>query len=108
VAADFRAGAVAKPSFDQIVAAVADRFQVPKEEILGTSRRAPIVHARHVAIYVAREITNASWKHLGALFGNRDHTSMIHGCTKIGELMLKDSELDATVRSLIRNLYPEA
>jgi len=107
VAADFRAGAVAKPSFDQIVQAVAERFQVPKEEILGPSRRAPIVHARHVAIYVAREITNASWKHLGTLFGNRDHTSMIHGCTKIGEMMVRDSELDATVRSLIRNLYPE-
>jgi chromosomal replication initiator protein len=107
VAADFRKGA-AKPSFDQIVETVASRFQVSKEEILGSSRRAPIVHARHVAIYVAREITNASWKHLGIQFGNRDHTSMIHGCTKIGEMMLKDQELDATVRALIRDLYPEA
>ncbi|MCX7800589.1 MAG: chromosomal replication initiator protein DnaA [Fimbriimonadales bacterium] len=107
VAADFRKGA-AKPSFDQIVDAVAQRLQVPKEEILGSSRRAPIAHARHVAIYVAREITNASWKHLGVQFGNRDHTSMIHGYTKIGEMMLRDQELDATVRALIRDLYPEA
>jgi chromosomal replication initiator protein len=52
----FRTGALARPSFESIVEAVSNHFRVPTKEILGTSRRAPIVHARHVAIYVTRAI----------------------------------------------------
>jgi len=104
----YRAGSLAKPSFNQIVEAVARHFNIPKDEIMGTSRKAPIVHARHVAVYVTREITMDSWKHIGTLFGDRDHTSMMHGYQKISEMMAADRDLHVTVKALIRNLYPEA
>ncbi len=103
----YRAGSLAKPSFDQIVDAVGKHYKIDSEEIRGTTRKAPIVHARHVAVYVTREITGDSWKHLGSLFGNRDHTSMMHGYQKISERMNADKDLRAAVKMLIRNLYPE-
>jgi chromosomal replication initiator protein len=104
----YRAGVLVRPSFNHIVDAVAKHYGVPTDDIMGLSRKAPIVHARHIAIYVTREITKDSWKHIGALFGDRDHTSMMHGYQKISEMMASDRDLRTTVKTLIRNLYPEA
>jgi chromosomal replication initiator protein len=100
-------GAV-KPNFEQILTAVARTTRIEKEEIRGVSRKAPIAHARHMAVYVTREITGDSWKHIGALFGNRDHTSMMHGYKKIRDMMNRDKELSASVKALIRDLYPDS
>ena len=104
----FRAGALAKPGFNQIVDAVGKHFRISSDEIRGISRKAPIVHARHVAVFITREITGDSWKHIGGLFGDRDHTSMMHGYTKISEMMHQDKDLKAAVKMLIRNLDPES
>lgn len=104
----YRVGTMAKPGFDQIVGAVGAHFNVSAEEIKGVSRKAPIVHARHVSVYITREITGDSWKHIGGLFGDRDHTSMMHGYQKVNEMMKDDPDLSATVKRLIRTLYPEA
>ncbi|MBS1709687.1 MAG: chromosomal replication initiator protein DnaA [Armatimonadetes bacterium] len=98
---------IAKPSFDQILLMVGKHFQIEVSEIKGISRKAPIAHARHVAVYMTREITGDSWKHIGALFGNRDHTSMMHGYRKIRDMMDRDKELNSSVRMLMRDLYPE-
>lgn len=103
----FRNGTGLKPSFTQIVSAVAQHFKIPVEEIRGTRRQAPIVHARHVAVFLTREITGDSWKHIGTLFGDRDHTSMIHGYQKIHELMMRDREVRGDVKTLLRSLQPE-
>ena len=104
----YHVGTLAKPGFDHIVGAVGTHFQISPEEIKGTSRKAPIVHARHVAVYITREITGDSWKHIGGLFGDRDHTSMMHGYQKVSEMMKENPDLNATVKMLIRQLYPEA
>ena len=104
----YRTGTVAKPSFGMIVDAVSKHFRIPSDDIRGISRKAPIVHARHIAVYVTREITGDSWKHIGTLFGDRDHTSMMHAYQKINEYMVQDRELRGTVKMLIRNLWPEA
>lgn len=104
----YRAGVLAKPGFGQIVDAVSKHFKIPSDDIKGISRKAPIVHARHISVFITREITGDSWKHIGSLFGDRDHTSMMHGYQKISEMMHHDKDLRATVKMLIRNLYPEA
>ena len=96
-----------KPSFEQIVEQVGKLYKIDVQEIKGTSRKAPIAHARHVAVYVTREILGDSWKHIGALFGNRDHTSMMHGYKKIREMMNRDKDLNASVKMLMRDLYPD-
>lgn len=104
----YRSGLLEKPGFEQIVGAVGKHFKISSEEIKGVSRKAPIVHARHIAVYITREITGDSWKHIGGLFGDRDHTSMMHGYQKISEMMQQDRDLKAQVKMLMRNLFPEA
>jgi chromosomal replication initiator protein len=56
---------------------------------------------------MTRRITGDSWNHIGSLFGDRDHTSMMHGYQKIDEMMQKDKDFRATITMLIRNVYPE-
>lgn len=104
----YRVGALEKPHFNLIVDTVSKHFKIPSDDIKGNSRKAPIVHARHIAVYITREITGDSWKHIGGLFGDRDHTSMMHGYQKISEMMENDRDLKATVKMLMRNVYPEA
>lgn len=103
----YQSAGMAKPSFNQIVDAVGKHYNIASDEIKGTSRKAPIAQARHIAVYITREITKDSWKHIGGLFGDRDHTSMMHAYQKVSELMAKDKDLHASVKMLIRNLYPE-
>lgn len=103
----YRATTVVKPSFDQILHIVSRHTNIPVSDIQGTSRKAPIAMARHMAVYVTREITNDSWKHIGSLFGNKDHTSMLHANKKVREMMNRDKDLNASVRSMICDLYPE-
>jgi chromosomal replication initiator protein len=59
-------------------------------------------------VFITREITGDSWKHIGSMFGDRDHTSMMHGYQKVAQMMQQDKDLRATVKMLMRNLYPEA
>ena len=92
-----------KPNVDQILDLVSNHFRIPIEELKGASRKAPITHARHVAIYMIREISGDSWKHLGSIFGNRDHTSMMHAHQKIQEKITTDKQLENTINSFKQN-----
>jgi chromosomal replication initiator protein len=98
--------AFSKPGFGQIVDLVSNQFNISIDEIKGPSRKAPVVHARHIAIFLTRRITGDSWKHIGSQFGDRDHTSIMHGYQKIDELMHHDKELLGQVKSLMKNLNP--
>jgi chromosomal replication initiator protein len=103
---NFRSGQLAKPGCLQIMEAVGKHYKVSPEEIKGASRKAPIVFARHVAVYLAREITGDSWNHIGSQFGSRDHTSMMHGYQKISEMLNSDRDLRATIKMLMGTIYP--
>ena len=98
--------AFSKPGFGQIVDLVSHQFNISLDEMKGPSRKAPVVHARHIAIFLTRRITGDSWKHIGSQFGDRDHTSIMHGYQKIDELMHHDKELLGQVKSLMKNLNP--
>lgn len=98
--------AFSKPGVGQIVDLVSNQYNISIDEIKGHSRKAPVVHARHIAIFLTRRITGDSWKHIGSQFGDRDHTSIMHGYQKIDELMHHDKELLGQVKSLMKNLNP--
>jgi len=61
----------------------ADMFGFSVEEIIGASRRRPLVTARQVAMYVFRESTDLSYPAIAREFGGRDHTTVIHAVDKI-------------------------
>ncbi|MDX2065944.1 MAG: chromosomal replication initiator protein DnaA [Fimbriimonadaceae bacterium] len=97
---------VVKVSFQQIIETVSRVFDVPCEQILGDSRKAPIVQARHAAIYVVRRTTADSWKHIGSQFGDRDHTSMMHAYQRVESRMESDTNFKASIETVMRRIDP--
>ena len=55
-------------------------------------------------MYVTRSLTDLSFAEIGAKFGGRDHTTVLHACHKIENLMATDRELRNTVEDLIGTL----
>ncbi len=73
---------------------------IPVDQIVGTSRRRPIVEVRQIAMYVTRNETDLSFPKIGEAFGNRDHTTVIHGVKKIEQLIVDDVEMRNKVQTL--------
>ena len=72
---------------NDIINNTADYFRLGIDELTGTSRAQAIATARQIAMYLCREMTNLSLPKIGQLFGGRDHTTVMHACKKIAELM---------------------
>jgi chromosomal replication initiator protein len=70
-----------------IMATTATYFGLTVDELRGSSRTQQIARARQIAMYLCRERTGLSLPKIGELFGNRDHSTVIHACRKIAELM---------------------
>ncbi len=62
---------------DKIFAAVFKKYDITKEDILGKKRNKEIMRARHIAIFLIREITEMSYPNIGKLFGGRDHSTVL-------------------------------
>jgi chromosomal replication initiator protein len=87
---------------------VAERYGLTVEDIEGPSRRKDIAHARQIAVYIARELTQSSFPALGAAFGGRDHSTIMHAYQKMQDLLrdtpLLKNEIDSLMEDL-RNKY---
>lgn len=89
-------------SIEKIQRVVANYYGLTVADLKGKKRDAKIANSRHVAIYIAREITGASFPYLGIEFGNRDHSTIMNSHTKIADLVKIDSTYQSTIQMLIR------
>lgn len=96
-----------KPTPQEILDMVCRQFRVDSGAVLGTSRKSNITMARHVTVYVMREILGDSWANIGASLGDKDHTTMMHGHKKVREMMDRDRELTMVINGLMNDLYPD-
>ncbi|MBU0687065.1 MAG: chromosomal replication initiator protein DnaA [Candidatus Margulisbacteria bacterium] len=92
----------AKPGITMalIKKATAEHFGVALEELDAKIRTKDVALARQVAMYLSRELTKSSLPKIGASFGGRDHTTVIHGCEKIREAYKKDQIIENSVKSI--------
>ncbi|NDC48389.1 MAG: chromosomal replication initiator protein DnaA [Micrococcales bacterium] len=88
----------------EIVRAVADYFKLTQEELFGKSRSQAIVVARQIAMYLCREKTSMSLPKIGALFGGRDHTTVMYAIKKVGDLMSERRYIYNQVTDIRANL----
>src|SRR5215467_1620275 len=70
-----------------IIAATAAHFKVGKHEIIGIRRSMTLTLARHIAIFLTKKLTVRSFKSIAAVFGGRDHTSILHAVRRIQGLI---------------------
>jgi chromosomal replication initiator protein len=83
---------------------VADHYKLKESLLRSKKRHKDITHARHVAMYLARTLTNASLPQIGKNFGDRDHTSVLHAYNKIKGMVDDDWRFKEEVEQLTRML----
>jgi chromosomal replication initiator protein len=75
------------------------------EVLESSSRRKPIAYARQVAMYLAREETDASLAEIGEVLGGRDHSTILYGVEKISELVESDDNVRREIIAIRERLY---
>ena len=83
---------------------VAKHFEMRTDEFKAKKRTRAVAFPRQVAMYLARELTDASLPKIGEEFGGRDHTTVIHACTKISQDRAHDEQLAQTLDMLARRI----
>ncbi len=84
---------------------VAEHYGVSPRDIIGSKRNSEIVTPRQVTMYLCREITDTPYKAIGALLGNRDHSTVISGDNKIREkLKNNDTKLKNNIEIIRKKL----
>jgi chromosomal replication initiator protein len=93
-------GPASAPTVASIQDAVCERFGLSRDELLGTGRSARIAGPRQLAMYLARTHTKESLPAIGAAFGGRNHTTVMHAVRRIEARLGQDPEVDDAVRAL--------
>ncbi len=87
-----------------ILEATAASYGFSIEAICGPSRTRPLVTARQVAMYLVRNLTDYSYPAIARVFGNRDHTTVIHAVDKITGQMQQRRQIYEQVTELIQQV----
>lgn len=91
-------------TIDAIQRAVADRFQIKQSQLKEKSNTKKVVYPRQVAMYLVKELTEASLPEIGRAFGGKHHTTVIHSVNKIEHSRQNDPELNRLLHSLMDSL----
>ena len=91
-------------SIDMIIRAVAAKHNLQPTQLKMKSNRRDIARPRQVAMYLAKELTQASLPEIGRAFGGKHHTTVLHSIHRIDDLRQKDSDLNRLIQNLIDSL----
>ena len=90
-----------------IMQTVADYYTITVNDLICHSRRREITVPRQIAMYLTREMTSLSLPQIGQVFGNRDHTTVLHGCDKVAAGVKDAASGMAGVIGDIKNMIAE-
>jgi len=90
-----------EPSIAFIIRACCSFYYVSRTDLIGQRRTLKIIRPRHVAMYLARRLTTHSLPTIGWAFGDRDHTTILHGFRRIEAAIKVDAELLAEVETIM-------
>jgi len=91
-------------SIELIQTEVCKYYGIPKDLIIGKTRRKEIVGVRQVAMYLAKVHTNSSLKTIGLHFGGRDHSTVIHSCQMVEEKLKSDSKFKKEMTEISKRI----
>jgi chromosomal replication initiator protein len=93
-----------RPSVERIAQRVGRYFQVEPRRLQERSRSRGTLLPRQVGMYLARQLTELSLQQIGAYFGGRDHSTVLHACRKVEKALAHDVRLSGAVRQLHADL----
>ena len=94
-------------SADYIQEVVSKYFNIDKKDLISSKRSNDIAYPRQIAMYLCRTVGQMSLPKIGADFGNRDHTTVMHAVTKI-EKELKEKTNTRLIVESVKNIIQDA
>lgn len=91
-------------TIENIQKTVAEYYKVKVGELLSKRRNRSIARPRQIAMALAKKLTNHSLPEIGDAFGGRDHTTVLHACRKIKELLASNLDMQEDYKNLLRIL----
>ncbi len=91
-------------TIDNIQRIAAEYYKLKMSDMLSKRRTRSVARPRQVAMALAKEMTDHSLPEIGEAFGGRDHTTVLHACRKIKELLATSSEMREDIKLLTRAL----
>ncbi len=89
---------------DFIQRCIAEEFGISLQDLKNKRRNKTVVFPRQIAMYISRELTDLSLPEIGAFFGGKDHTTVLHAYNKIKEGLEKDEVLKNRITRVIQGL----
>jgi chromosomal replication initiator protein len=90
----------AKLPISEIQRAVAVHFRVSVNDLISPARSARFAIPRQIAMYLARELAGYPLHEIGAAFGGRNHTTVVHACAQVSRRVAKDTEFSGELTAL--------
>ncbi len=91
-------------SIEHIQNLVCDYFEVEADKIRSKTRKRHVVQARQISMFLSKNCTNSSLTKIGHHFGGRDHSTVIHACQTVKDLMDTDQTFRTTVDEIKRRI----
>jgi chromosomal replication initiator protein len=92
-------------TMDAILRAVGERFNLQPSQIKQKTNARNIAYPRQVAMYLIKELTQASLPEIGRAFAGKHHTTVLHSIQKIDKLRQKDPDLNRLLHSLNESIH---
>ena len=89
-----------------IMEVVAEHFGISIEQILSKSRSNDVAKPRQIAMYLCKNMTDASLEAIGKVLGGRDHSTVVHGIKKVAEDVSADEAVAKTVETIKKKINP--
>lgn len=92
-------------SIDFIQKTVCEYFDVPFDKLRDKTRKRAIVQARQLSMFLAKSLTKNSLKSIGKHFGGRDHSTVIHSCQAVQDLIDTDTKFKEAVGDIQKKIH---
>jgi chromosomal replication initiator protein len=87
-------------SIEDIQRVVIKHFDIKLSDIKSKKKLKNIAFPRQIAMFLSRSLTSASFSEIGSKFGGKDHSTIIHACKKIENLLKSDKTINATIKKI--------
>lgn len=91
-------------SVDNIQRTVAEYYKIKMTDMISKRRNRSIARPRQMAMCLSKDLTNHSLPEIGTMYGDRDHTTVMHACRTINELKQSSTDLNEDYQNLLRSL----
>ena len=89
-----------------VVEVVAEHFGITMDQITSKSRSNDVANPRQIAMYLCKNMTDASLETIGKAVGGRDHSTVVHGIKKVGDDISTDTSVERLVATIRKKINP--